>query len=74
MLSAHYELFYPVIVDKERLCNYTFISVYAQKMTHRGPMGDNEKISHNIQICLFQGEKKEYYTRLKAQIKVTTIK
>lgn len=58
MLSAHYELFYPVIVDEERLCNYTFISVYAQIMTHRGPMGDNEKISHNTQICLFQRGKK----------------
>lgn len=42
-LSAHYKLFYPVVVDKERLCNYTFISVYAQNMTHGGPKGIMKK-------------------------------
>lgn len=72
MLSAHYKLFYPVIVDEERLHHY-ISSVCAQNMTHRGPMGDNKKISPNTQICLFQ-EGKEHYTRLKAQIKLTTTK
>lgn len=61
ILGTHYKLFYPVTVEEERLFNYTFTSVCARNMTHRGPMGDNEKMSLNTPKCLFQGEK--YYKR-----------